>query len=105
LVLGIVDIPLGAVPQIGPEFVRDLVKVKQVFEKGFASAAPCIAIPVPLLVVIVIRLISPGGALPRAIQDLVELSTVEPDPATLWAVIYFNTLPVRELELHHTCRT
>jgi hypothetical protein len=85
--------------------VRDLVKVKQVFKKGLASAAPCIAILVPLLVVIVIRLISPGGALPRAIQDLIEFSTVEPDPATLWAVIYFNPLPVREIELHHTCRT
>jgi hypothetical protein len=81
--------------------VKRLIKVKQLFQKRFTSA-----LSVATACVILFFIPMPqGGGRGGAFDDLIELTAVQPDPATLWAVINLDTLTLSNPELVHTCGT
>jgi hypothetical protein len=103
------------------------LKVKEIFQKGLAPARPHASVAVPLIVIIIVIIVMPArphasvaipliviiviiivmpacGHPPRALKDLVEFPTLQPDSATLRTVINLHALALSDLHLHHACR-
>ena len=79
---------------------RMLIKVKKLFQKGFASVLSGTTAPFIC-----------GIRLPQALccrgafDDFVEFPTVQSDAQTLWAVINFHLLALGEVAFNHTSWT
>jgi hypothetical protein len=80
----------------GTTLIKDAsTEVEQLPKKSAASApapavVPVIVVKAVLLLVMTLR--HPRG-LHAPFDDLIELTAIKPDAATLWTVVHLNTLP------------
>jgi hypothetical protein len=84
-----------------PVGVQPLIKVKELFQKRLASAPSVTAVCMILFFIAMLHGRGGGGS----VDDLIELTTVQPDPTTLRAVINLDTLTLSNREFDHACRT